>query len=86
VSVGAGPGGAGRRCSPTARSAPVSRRSSCSGAVGNALGLAVTGVVFFGARHGGFAHAFELSLLQVAVLCVAVGGLTRPLPRPAGAS
>jgi EmrB/QacA subfamily drug resistance transporter len=54
--------------------------------VGNALGVAVTGVVFFGALHGGFAHAFEISLVQLAVLCVAVAGLTRLLPPPAGAS
>jgi EmrB/QacA subfamily drug resistance transporter len=54
--------------------------------VGNALGVAVTGVVFFGALHGGFAHAFELSLLQIAVLCAAVAALTRLLPRSAGPS
>jgi EmrB/QacA subfamily drug resistance transporter len=49
--------------------------------VGNALGVAVTGLVFFGALHGGFAHAFEISLVQLAVLCVAVAALTRMLPR-----
>jgi EmrB/QacA subfamily drug resistance transporter len=48
--------------------------------VGNAIGVAVTGVVFFGALHGGYAHAFELSLAQLAVLCAAVVGLTRLLP------
>jgi MFS family permease len=51
--------------------------------VGNALGVAVTGVVFFGAARSGYARAFELSLVQLAVLCVAVAGLTRLLPRPA---
>ena len=30
--------------------------------VGNAIGVAVTGVIFFGALDGGFAHAFEVSL------------------------
>jgi hypothetical protein len=40
-------------------------------------------VIFFGAAHSGFAHAFELSLVELAVLCVAVAGLTRLLPRPA---
>jgi EmrB/QacA subfamily drug resistance transporter len=54
--------------------------------VGNALGVAVTGVLFFGALNAGFAHAFELSLVQLAVLCVAVAALTRLLPRRAGAS
>src|SRR3954470_10053331 len=49
--------------------------------VGNALGVAVTGVLFFGALQGGFAHAFEISLVQLAVLCVAVAALTRMLPR-----
>ena len=49
--------------------------------VGNAIGVAVTGVLFFGALDGGYAHAFELSLAQLAVLCVAVAGLTRLLPR-----
>jgi hypothetical protein len=49
--------------------------------VGNALGVAITGVIFFGALHAGFAHAFETSLAQLAVLCVAVAGLTRLLPR-----
>ena len=54
--------------------------------VGNAIGVAVTGVVFFGALDRGFAHAFELSLAQLAVLCVAVALLTRLLPRPAPGS
>jgi EmrB/QacA subfamily drug resistance transporter len=54
--------------------------------VGNALGVAVTGVVFFGALDGGFAHAFEVSLVQLAALCLAVAALTRLLPRPAAAS
>ena len=54
--------------------------------VGNAIGVAVTGVVFFGALDHGFAQAFELSLVQLAALCVAVAGLTRLLPRPAAAS
>jgi EmrB/QacA subfamily drug resistance transporter len=53
---------------------------------GNALGVAVTGAIFFGALDGGFAHAFEVSLVQLAALCLAVAGLTRLLPRPASAS
>jgi EmrB/QacA subfamily drug resistance transporter len=54
--------------------------------IGNAIGVAVTGVVFFGALDRGFAHAFALSLAQLAVLCVAVAALTRLLPRPGTAS
>jgi hypothetical protein len=54
--------------------------------VGNALGVAVTGVLFFGALDGGFARAFEISLAQLAVLCVAVAALTRLRPRPARGS
>ena len=54
--------------------------------IGNAIGVAVTGVVFFGALDRGFAHAFALSLAQLAVLCVAVAALTRHLPRPGTAS
>jgi hypothetical protein len=48
--------------------------------VGAALGVAVTGVIFFGALHGGYAHALELSLAQLAGLLVAVAALTWLLP------
>jgi hypothetical protein len=37
-------------------------------------------VIFFGALHGGYAHALELSLAQLAGLLVAVAALTRLLP------
>jgi MFS family permease len=47
--------------------------------VGNALGVAITGVIFFGALHGGYAHAFRLALVELVVLLVAVA-LTRLLP------
>jgi EmrB/QacA subfamily drug resistance transporter len=49
--------------------------------VGAALGVAITGVIFFGALHGGYAHALELSLAQLAALLVAVAALTRLLPK-----
>lgn len=49
--------------------------------VGNALGVAVTGVIFFGALDGGFGHAFEVSLIQLALLGAAVTALTWLLPR-----
>ena len=48
--------------------------------VGNALGVAVTGVIFFGALDGGFGHAFEVSLIQLAVLGGRGPALTRLLP------
>jgi EmrB/QacA subfamily drug resistance transporter len=54
--------------------------------VGNALGVAVTGVVFFGALHGGYAHALRLSLAQLALLLLAVAALTRLLPARAPAA
>jgi MFS family permease len=50
--------------------------------VGNALGVAVTGVLFFGALHGGYAHAFELSVAELAGLLLVVAALTRLLPAP----
>jgi predicted MFS family arabinose efflux permease len=49
--------------------------------VGNALGVAVTGVIFFGALHAGYARAFEFALAELAILLVAVAALTRLLPR-----
>jgi EmrB/QacA subfamily drug resistance transporter len=49
--------------------------------VGNALGVAVTGVIFFGALHGGYGHALQLSLAQLALLLVAAAALARLLPR-----
>ena len=48
--------------------------------VGNALGIAVIGVIFFGALGGGFAHAFELSLGALAAILLSVAALTRLLP------
>jgi hypothetical protein len=49
--------------------------------VGNALGVAITGVIFFGALHGGYAHAFELAVGELARLLACVAALTRLLPR-----
>jgi MFS family permease len=50
--------------------------------LGNALGVAVTGLLFFGALpHGGYSYAFELALAQFVVLLVCVAGLSRLLPR-----
>ena len=50
--------------------------------VGNAIGVAVTGVIFFGALHSGFATAFELAVGELALLRVGAAFLTRLLPRP----
>jgi MFS family permease len=49
--------------------------------VGTALGVAVTGVIFFGALHGGYDDALQLSLAQLALLLVAAAALARLLPR-----
>jgi MFS family permease len=56
--------------------------------VGNALGVAVTGAIFFGALGSeGYSTAFELAVGQLALLLVGVAGLTRLLPgRPRGAA
>src|SRR5205823_197132 len=54
--------------------------------VGNALGVAVTGVIFFGALHSGYATAFELAVGELAVLLVGVALLTRLLPGRGGAA
>jgi EmrB/QacA subfamily drug resistance transporter len=52
--------------------------------VGNALGVAVTGVIFFGALHSGYATAFELAVAELAVLLLGVAALTRLLPAGRG--
>ena len=52
--------------------------------VGGALGVAVIGVVFYGALAHGIGHAFELSVGVLAVALLGVAALTRLLPAPAG--
>jgi hypothetical protein len=49
--------------------------------VGNSVGVAVTGVLFFGALSHGYALAFERSTLQMAALLLVVAALTRLMPR-----
>ena len=54
--------------------------------VGNAVGVAVIGVIFFGALGSSpatFATAFEPSLAALAVILLAVAALTRLLPKEA---
>lgn len=48
--------------------------------VGAALGIALTGIVFFDSLRQGYARAFELGLLQLAALLIIVASLTRLLP------
>ncbi|MBV9194550.1 MAG: MFS transporter [Solirubrobacterales bacterium] len=50
--------------------------------VGYAVGVALTGVIFFAARRHGIAHAFVLSLLELAALGACVLLATRLLPAP----
>ena len=52
--------------------------------VGNSLGVAITGVIFFGALADGYERAFALSLAQLGCLLVAVAAATRLLPGRAG--
>jgi EmrB/QacA subfamily drug resistance transporter len=65
---------------------PPDRAGAASGAlstmqnVGNALGVALIGVVFFNAVHVGYAHAFVLSTLVLSGLGFALALSTRLLP------
>jgi EmrB/QacA subfamily drug resistance transporter len=65
-----------------ARAGVVSGVLSTMQQLGNALGVAVIGVVFFGAMSAGYATAFQRSLVELAFLAVAVAALTRLLPVP----
>jgi EmrB/QacA subfamily drug resistance transporter len=67
------------------------RAGSASGAlstmqqIGFALGVAVTGVIYFGAADDGIGHAFELSLIQLAAVSAGIVLASRLLPgRPQG--
>jgi dipeptide/tripeptide permease len=71
-------------------SVPAEHAGAASGAlstmqqVGNAIGVAVTGIIFFGAAKHGVPHAFELSLIELAAVCAAAAALTRLLPKRGG--
>jgi EmrB/QacA subfamily drug resistance transporter len=54
--------------------------------VGNAVGVAVTGVIFFGAVHAGYGWAFRLSMAQLGGLLLAVAVLSRLMPAKATAA
>jgi EmrB/QacA subfamily drug resistance transporter len=62
------------------RAGAVSGTLSTVQQVGNSIGVAVTGIIFFGALRHGYAHAFELSVAEMAGLLVVVAGLSRLLP------
>ena len=44
------------------------------------LGVAITGVIFFGAADDDIGHAFELSLIQMAVVSAGIVVMSRLLP------
>jgi EmrB/QacA subfamily drug resistance transporter len=50
--------------------------------VGNAIGVAVVGVLFYGAVSHGFAGAFQVSVIALAVVLTGVVALTRLIPAP----
>jgi EmrB/QacA subfamily drug resistance transporter len=49
--------------------------------LGNALGVAIAGLLFFGSLSGGYAFAFQVTLGEFVVLLLGVAALTRLLPR-----
>jgi EmrB/QacA subfamily drug resistance transporter len=63
-----------------ARAGSASGAMSTTQQVGYALGVAITGVIFFGATDGGIGHAFELSLIQMAVVSAGIVVMARMLP------
>src|SRR5439155_1047166 len=58
----------------------VSGALSTAQQIGNSVGVAVTGVVFFGALDRGYGLAFERSVLQMGALLLLVAALTRLMP------
>ncbi len=58
----------------------VSGALSTAQQVGNSIGVAVTGLLFFGALGHGYSLAFERSVLQMAALLLVVAALTRLMP------
>jgi EmrB/QacA subfamily drug resistance transporter len=58
----------------------VSGALSTAQQVGNSVGVAVTGLLFFGALGHGYGLAFERSVLQMGALLLVVAALTRLMP------
>jgi EmrB/QacA subfamily drug resistance transporter len=68
-----------------ARAGAASGAMSTITQVGYALGVAVTGVIFFGAGHD-LGHAFTVSLLQLGALAAGIVVMSRLLPKPRAAA
>jgi EmrB/QacA subfamily drug resistance transporter len=68
--------------SDPATAGSVSGALSTAQQVGNSVGVAVTGVLFFGALSHGYGLAFERSVLQMGALLLVVAVLTRLMPGP----
>jgi EmrB/QacA subfamily drug resistance transporter len=64
-----------------ARAGAASGAMSTITQVGYALGVAVTGVIFFGAGHD-LGQAFKMSLFQLSALALGIVVMSRLLPRP----
>jgi hypothetical protein len=47
----------------------------------NALGIAIAGVIFFGAAHQGIGLAFTLALTEFVAVCLAIAVASRAIPR-----
>ena len=63
------------------RAGAVSGALATTQQVGNALGVAIVGAIFFGGVGTGYAHAFEVSLAVLAALLGAVAVSARRIPR-----
>jgi Na+/melibiose symporter-like transporter len=68
------------------RAGAVSGALSTMQQVGNCLGVAITGLIFFNALDHGYATAFRYSLAELTILVLAVNALALTLPRPQPAS
>jgi EmrB/QacA subfamily drug resistance transporter len=64
----------------------ISGALSTAQQIGNAIGVAVSGVIFFGLLSHGFAAAFGASLAQMGGLLLVVAALTLTLLRPSSAT
>jgi MFS family permease len=64
------------------RAGMVSGMLSTMQQVGNCLGVAVTGLVFFGTLHSGYDAAFTYALVELAATLAIAAGFTRLLLRP----
>jgi EmrB/QacA subfamily drug resistance transporter len=67
-----------------AQAGTVTGALSTTQQVGNCLGIAVIGVIFFGIGSGGTPAAFGWSLVALTGVCLLVIALGRLLPRPTG--